>query len=184
MRSKPEVRGLRVASNQGRGYLTGLKINRDPDSSSVQGWGAGEVRVQVSRRLPPLGSGSLPLTSRAHGLGSGVRPRPRARDREASTSTPRLEGEPPGPARATADTRDHLSGNSEVKVRSRRQDHGQPPRGRELPAGPACSPEPRRPAPAAACSPGPPPAPLPAARGASPGTPPTGPQLSRSAGIG
>lgn len=88
MRSKPEVRGLRVASNQGRGYLTGLKINRDPDSSSVQGWGAGEVRVHVSRRLPPLGSGSLPLTPRAHGLGSGVRPRPRARDREASTSTP------------------------------------------------------------------------------------------------
>lgn len=63
---------------------------------------------------------------------------------------------------------------------------GQPPPERELPAGPACSPEPRRPAPAlrllartAAAATAPPSGP----RGLA-GTPPTEPQLSRSAGIG
>lgn len=38
MRSKPEVRDSRAA-NKGRGYLTGLKINPDPDSSPGQGQG-------------------------------------------------------------------------------------------------------------------------------------------------
>lgn len=52
---------------------------------------------------------------------------------------------PSGPARAGADTRDHLSDNSEVKARSRRHGNGwpqQPLRERKLSAETACSPEP------------------------------------------